>query len=884
LTTRKCSLNYAYSILFSLLIGIACTTSSKAEFIAGDVKLTALTDDGRSKAVAWAWHGDMVSFIRNIPGSSQNQLFVMKADGSGKQAITPIGSTFFAEWSWGGTKLSYLFSNANDNQSQGGAHIYDLAAARSFPISAPYIRGALDEDEGPLWSADDRYLAYKVRPGTAQLREIWVHDAQNNKTMRILSDFTEVREAHWRGKTPDRLCVRIKAPNGWDLATVNPDGMEMVRLTDIGAESLEPGNAFWSPVEDRIAFLYSKDMTQQERDNERADCWIISPDGSGARNLTTATSEATEKQLKIDNLYWSWDGRWILAQGERFDIQGNEIETLYLIDPKNGGYSILLTSYPREKAEIEDFDAVAWSFDSTRIALLTERKTVRNWGEQATYEQSRTVLSIYDIKTDTRTDLLVFNKEQDRKILLGRTERDPIENISWSPDNRSLLITIGNIISASDNIIQSDVYRMDLPANLIAPEASNNNGPVMGRNQSLLAQTAKTKQPVADKAADPNSPVIKQSQAPVVQAVETKQPVTAEVPAKKAAPAVKANGTVIQTIEPLHISIEDTLASLPSRYKQLLTGNTVLNLLVYEGPVDTLTDLQEHLSIIDKKSPQILVDLLAVELTEEANRQLGLDWTYAQGRIGLFQPTGNSIRDLTPDTRLDGLTTYPDTGQAFYQGVGSLPREFFVRLNTLVSDGKGSILANPRTVATSGHEAIIQIRKTLNYFFNEGFDDAGRPIVKKSDISADTQGRITPTLLADSSIRMTVDIKVGSFTFSPDAGLPEQTNRESTTTVTVCEGQTLVIGGLRQQEMSQVITKVPILGDLPLIGVLFKNTKKDTKNSVLTLFVTPHLLPENNAIPEWPQIKKEERTIKPIMSESPELTDNSPDSGSTQKK
>jgi type II secretory pathway component GspD/PulD (secretin) len=406
----------------------------------------------------------------------------------------------------------------------------------------------------------------------------------------------------------------------------------------------------------------------------------------------------------------------------------------------------------------------------------------------------------------------------------------------------------------------------------------------MGRNQSLLAQTAKTKQPVAAKAADPNSPVIKQSQAPVVQAVETKQPVTAEVPAKKAAPAVKANGTVIQTIEPLHISIEDTLASLPSRYKQLLTGNTTLNLLVYEGPMDTLTDLQEHLSIIDKKSPQILVDLLAVELTEEANRQLGLDWTYAQGRIGLFQPTGNSIRDLTPDTRLDGLTTYPDTGQVFYQGVGSLPREFFVRLNTLVSDGKGSILANPRTVATSGHEAIIQIRKTLNYFFNEGFDDAGRPIVKKSDISADTQGRITPTLLADSSIRMVVDIKVGSFTFSPDAGLPEQTNRESTTTVTVREGQTLVIGGLRQQEMSQVITKVPILGDLPLIGVLFKNTKKDTKNSVLTLFVTPHLLPENNAIPEWPQIKKEEQTIKPIMSESPELTDNSPDSGSTQKK
>jgi len=870
LIIKKYSLSYAYPILFSLLIGIACTTSSKAEFMADGVRLTALTDDGRSKAVAWAWHGDLVSFIRDIPGSSQNQLFVMKADGSGKQAITPIGSTFFAEWSWGGTKLSCLFSNADADESQGGVYIYDLATARSFPISAPYIRNALDEDEGPIWSADDRYLAYKVRPGTAQLREVWVHDIQDNKTIRILSEFTEVQEAHWNGKTPNRLCVRIKAPNGWDLATVNPDGKEMVRLTDIGAESLEPGNAYWSPAEDRITFLYSKDMTQQERDTERADCWLIGPDGSGARNLTMATSEATEKQLKLDDLYWSWDGRWILALGERFDIQGNEIETLYLIDPKNGGYRILLTSYPREKAEIEDFDAVAWSFDSARIALLTERKTVRNWGEQAAYEQSRTVLSIYDIKTDTRTDLLVFNKEQDRKILLGRTERDPIENISWSPDNRSLLVTIGNIISASDGIIQSDVYRMDLPNPLIAPEAADHNGPVMGRGQSPVARPAETKRPIVPKVADPNSPVTEQSQTPVVRPIETKRPVAAEGPAKETAPAAKGNDTVIETIEPLHISIEDTLTSLPSRYKQFLTGNTTLNLLVYEGPMNALTGLREHLSIIDKKSPQILVDLLAVELTEEANRQLGLDWTYAKGRLALFQPVGNSVRDLTPDTQLDGLTTFPGTGQVFYQGVGSLPREFFVRLNALVSDGKGSILANPRTVATSGHEAIIQIRKTLNYFFNEGFDDAGRPIVKKSDISADTQGRITPTLLADSSIRMVVDIKVGSFTFSPDAGLPEQTNRESTTTVTVREGQTLVIGGLRQQEMSQAVTKVPILGDLPLIGILFKNTKKETKNSVLTLFVTPHLLPENRDVPDWPQLNGRDHTLKPIMPESSE--------------
>jgi type II secretory pathway component GspD/PulD (secretin) len=588
-------------------------------------------------------------------------------------------------------------------------------------------------------------------------------------------------------------------------------------------------------------------MTQQERELERADCWLISPNGSDARNLTTATSAATENQLAIDDLYWSWDGRWILANGKRFDNQGNEIETLYLINPNTGDRRILLSSYPKEKSEIESFKAAVWSYDSTKIALLCKRETVRNWGAQASYEQARTVLSVYDIKSDIRTDLLVYNHQQDRKMLLGDTERDPIENISWSPDNRSLLITVGNIVSEVDNIIQSDVYRVDLPGYLISSEAAANEGPPMGRGQK-----------------------------PIVLSVRKEQPVAAEEPAKETPEAAKGNGIIIETIKPQHISIDEVLTSLPGKYKQYLTGNIAQNMLIYEGPADVLADLRKHLSIIDKKPPQILVDLLAIELTDEANRELGLDWTYAQGGIGLLQPMGSSIRrPSTPSIPTDstiwnGLQTIPGTGQAFYQGVGHLPHEFFIRLNALVSDGKGSILANPRTVATSGQEAIIQIRKTLNYFFNEGFDDAGRPIVKKSDISADTQGRIIPTLLADSCIRMVVDIKVGSFTFSPDAGLPEQTNRESTTTVTVREGQTLVIGGLRQQEMNRTVTKVPVLGDLPLVGGLFKNTKNGTKNSVLTLFVTPHLLLENVDVPDWPQVNSKDHVLKPIMPESSE--------------
>ncbi len=231
----------------------------------------------------------------------------------------------------------------------------------------------------------------------------------------------------------------------------------------------------------------------------------------------------------------------------------------------------------------------------------------------------------------------------------------------------------------------------------------------------------------------------------------------------------------------------------------------------------------------------------------------------------VFQPSGKAIRDLTPDSQFNGITTYPGTGQVLFQGVGSLPREFFVRLNALISNDNGTILANPRTVATSGKQSLIQIRKTQNFFFNEGFDTAGRPIVKKSDISSDTQGQITPTLLPDGRIHLVVDVGVGTFTFTTAANLPEQTTRKATTEVTVRQGETIVIGGLRQQEMRKSESKIPILGNLPIIGRLFRHEEQEVRHSVLTIFITPQIMNGHNLVPEWPQLDPNEHKIVPIM-------------------
>jgi type II secretory pathway component GspD/PulD (secretin) len=592
-------------------------------------------------------------------------------------------------------------------------------------------------------------------------------------------------------------------------------------------------------------------MTQGERELEREDCWVARPDGSETRNLTNATSQATEEQLDIDEPFWSWDGRWILMEGKRFDNQGNEIPTFYMMDPVKGGYEPIVTSYPRQTGVFNDYQTAKWSYDSSKIAFVTERSTVRNWGPDPDLESIQWVLSIYDVREKRADDILIYDEQLDRKKIRAKLDREEMRDISWSPDGRSIVLTIATIVSDEDDILRPDIYRLDLPERYVDASASQHIGPPMGRESALAQQ--------------PSAPEH-----------TTERPF--RIPTQAPADPM---GFVTEIVRPLHMTVEEAVSSLSAGYGQYLTANLARNILVFKGPPDVLARFRGDLGLIDTVAPHVLVDFLAVELSDEANRDLGLDWSYAEGHFAFFQPAGKAIQKFPhvgtdedyraglPSGALDSLIRTVDAGQAFYQGVGSLPREFFIRLNTLVRDGKGTILANPRTVAMSGKKAMISIRKTLNYFFTEGFDVTGRPIIDKSDISADTLGEIVPTLLADGKIHLVVDVKVGTFTFTKDGGLPEQTIRQCKTEIDVRQGQTLVLGGLRQQEISSSVTKVPILGDIPIISPLFKHEEKDIRHSVLTIFITPQVMTPDNPTPEWRKLNPEAHKFVPIMDTTP---------------
>ena len=240
----------------------------RAEFIADGVKLTRLTDDGKSRAVSWAFHGDLITFVREET-STQKQLMIMKADGTGQEAVTEIGNPFFAQWSWAGKKLSYEFSNAADSQSQGGVYIYDVLTKKSLSISAPYPQETFDPDDGPFFSANDKYVVYTVWPGAAKKSQLWVADVESGKTWRLLAERGQGQEVRWSPFAPHRISLQIEASGGrHDIATVDPEGKNLVLLTDIGAQSVDNDEPRWSPTGQWVAFTSDVDMTQTERTDE----------------------------------------------------------------------------------------------------------------------------------------------------------------------------------------------------------------------------------------------------------------------------------------------------------------------------------------------------------------------------------------------------------------------------------------------------------------------------------------------------------------------------------------------------------------------------------------------------------------------------------------
>jgi type IV pilus assembly protein PilQ len=289
------------------------------------------------------------------------------------------------------------------------------------------------------------------------------------------------------------------------------------------------------------------------------------------------------------------------------------------------------------------------------------------------------------------------------------------------------------------------------------------------------------------------------------------------------------------------------------------------NIIFVQDTAGKLDEVRELLKTVDIASRQVLIEARIVEASDTFSRNLGARIGYhgGTGKIpggdnrflagGNLNDTGFHTGQVAtdPDFIADSLfTNMPAPGLG---GVtagqfslilmnDALTRFLNLEISALQADGKGKIISSPRVVTADNVEAVIEQGTEIPY---QQATSSGATSVsfRKATLSLKVKPQITP----DDNIIMKLNVNKDSVGANTSAG-PAIDTKQVTTEVLVENGGTVGLGGIYTQDESSTVTKVPMLGDIPVLGVFFRQDLKRNDKRELLIFVTPKVVKETAAI------------------------------------
>jgi len=273
------------------------------------------------------------------------------------------------------------------------------------------------------------------------------------------------------------------------------------------------------------------------------------------------------------------------------------------------------------------------------------------------------------------------------------------------------------------------------------------------------------------------------------------------------------------------------------------------NLLVLVGTAREVLRALELLRKVDIKQPQVIIEAKVLDVSEGSLKSLGLDWNILQsGNINTLARTANRLplpdsTTNTPNQQGVGFNRDGQLGLDFT--IVKKPIDFSVTLNALAEDRRNRLLANPRVATLDGRPATIFIGDEVNYVKLIQQTPQGAN-VQTDTVQAGIILRVLPRVHEDNSITLHIQPEVSvitGFLDVPGGGrLPQLARRNTDTTIRVNNGETVVIGGLIREADIKTIQKVPLLGDLPFLGYLFRRTSTSRDKSEIMISLTVRVM------------------------------------------
>ncbi|HET6655520.1 MAG TPA: type IV pilus secretin PilQ [Gammaproteobacteria bacterium] len=284
------------------------------------------------------------------------------------------------------------------------------------------------------------------------------------------------------------------------------------------------------------------------------------------------------------------------------------------------------------------------------------------------------------------------------------------------------------------------------------------------------------------------------------------------------------------------------------------------NTLLVQDTADRLSDIRELVHKLDVPVRQVLIESRIVIVNKDFTRQLGVRFgatgvnTNGRGLVavsGTADAADNIVVSGTNDLQVGSpgpldsrlVVNAPAANPVGRLAVAILSSNYLVdlELSALQAEGHGQVISRPHVITSNQHEAFIKQGVEIPYQ-QASSSGATNTQFKEAVLSL----RVTPQITPDNKIIMDLDVSKdskGSPVPSATGGtVPSIDTREVKTQVLVDNGDTVVLGGIYETSRIESVNKVPLLGDIPLLGFLFRNTTTTNNKKELLIFVTPKIL------------------------------------------
>ncbi len=279
-------------------------------------------------------------------------------------------------------------------------------------------------------------------------------------------------------------------------------------------------------------------------------------------------------------------------------------------------------------------------------------------------------------------------------------------------------------------------------------------------------------------------------------------------------------------------------ALTPEEKKYTIVGVAdVTNALIVTSTAEGIEKLSKLVEELDVKKSQIKITARVMEVDISEGVDLGIDWSVTKTFVG-----GGQFADTTVTGRTDVMESPLKIGVPATLNIATIMSgaDLDLTLKTLKEKTRTKTLSKPTLVVESNRPAHIHVGDTIPYVQTVVVEGVTTQTMGQLEIGTtlDVTPIVSPT---GKEISLDVSVAVKDYVKTTPAG-PQTADREATTKVTISEGQTVVIGGLISESERGRTLQVPILGDIPILGYLFKKKTMEKRTLELLIFLTPHVM------------------------------------------